>query len=304
MGLASLTQTQLETWSDYASQQSIKGQLVDRIPLLAKANPNWFATHICCGVAQTTYSLGDSHWAFPLMSVIKPFMLLYLLEQVGVETVFRWVGMRPSDAPFNSLEQLVADSGQPRNPMINSGAIALADKLPGQNAIDRCHQLGQWLNQRTGSQLKLDQAMLTSVRMVGRGPNQAIAYYLADAGRLDQLDIALDTYEQICCLSGQVADLAQLGELLAYERGSVALSHRRIVNTLMLTCGLYETSAELAVRIGLPMKSGISGALLAVVPGQGAIACYSPALDPVGNSIAGLAFVETLSQALQLSVFN
>ena len=51
------------------------------------------------------------------------------------------------------------------------------------------------------------------------------------------------------------------------------------------------------------MKSGISGALLAVVPGQGAIACYSPALDPIGNPIAGLAFVEALAQRLELGVF-
>lgn len=63
------------------------------------------------------------------MSAIKPFSLLYLLEQFGAETVFQWVGVEPSDAPFNSLEQLIADHGRPRNPMINSGAITLASTL-------------------------------------------------------------------------------------------------------------------------------------------------------------------------------
>jgi len=32
--------------------------------------------------------------------------------------------MEPSDEPFNSLKQLQADQGWPRNPMLNSGAIA------------------------------------------------------------------------------------------------------------------------------------------------------------------------------------
>jgi glutaminase len=52
------------------------------------------------------------------------------------------------------------------------------------------------------------------------------------------------------------------------------------------------------------MKSGIGGGLLTIVPSQGAIAYYSPALDRVGNSVAGLAFVEALSQGLQLSIFG
>jgi glutaminase len=72
----------------------------------------------------------------------------------------------------------------------------------------------------------------------------------------------------------------------------------------MLTCGLYEASPQYTVKIGLPMKSGISGALLAIVPSQGAIACYSPALDSIGNSVAGLALIEALSDNLHLSIFS
>jgi glutaminase len=71
----------------------------------------------------------------------------------------------------------------------------------------------------------------------------------------------------------------------------------------MLTCGLYEVSAEYSIKIGLPMKSGISGGLITIVPNQGAIASYSPTLDNAGNSVAGLALMEILSQNLQLSIF-
>lgn len=237
------------------------------------------------------------------MSVIKTFSLLYLLEHFGAETVFSWVGVEPSDAPFNSLEQLVSDRGRPRNPMINSGAITLADKLPGKDATQRTLLFCQWLNQLAGCQLSLDEVMLASVRLTRSTANEAITNYLTETGYLENLEIALDTYEQICCISGRIKDLALLGKLLACD-GLVNPQNRRIVNAVMLTCGLYEASAEFAVRIGLPMKSGIGGGLVAIVPGEGAIACYSPGLDNIGNPVAGLVFVEAFSQKLELSIFG
>jgi len=297
--LDKLTTTDLAAWVEQAKIQAVNGKVCDRIPQLSLANPNWFAVHICC-VSGQTYSLGDTDCVFPLMSVIKPFSFLYLLEHMRTDTVLQWVGVEPSDAAFNSLDQLIADGGHPRNPMINSGAITLGDKLPGKTASDRTDNLCQWLNQLTGSQLFLDEVMLASVRASRSPVNQAIANYLAQKNRLENPEIALDTYEQICCLSGKIEDLALLGKSLASGNN---LQHHRIVNAVMLTCGLYQASANFAIKIGLPMKSGISGGLLAIVPNQGAIACYSPALDSIGNSVAAIAFIETLAQKLDLSIF-
>lgn len=301
--LANLNQIHLSKWLQTAQDQAFRGRVIDRIPQLAHAKPHWFAAHLHFGIDQI-YPLGNTAYSFALMSAIKPFLLLYLLEHLGNEAVFQWVGVEPSDAPFNSLGQLIADQGRPRNPMINSGAIALADKLPGQSAAERCQNLCTWLNEQAGCQLSLDQAMLASVRFVGREANQALADYMAESGRLENVAIALDTYEQICCLSGKVSDLANLGKLLAYDSQQIQSFHRRTVNALMLTCGLYEASGTFALRIGLPIKSGISGALLAVIPNQGAIACYSPAVDKMGNPVVGLAFIETLSQKLALNIFG
>jgi glutaminase len=132
----------------------------------------------------------------------------------------------------------------------------------------------------------------------------AIAHYLDRNQRLKNWQLALDTYEQICCLSGRVEDLALLGKVLACESNSLNPQHRRIVNAVMLTCGLYESSGEMAVKVGLPMKSGVSGGILAIVPNQGAIACYSPPLDRCSNPIAGLELIAALSQELQLSIFG
>ncbi|WP_353930674.1 glutaminase [Okeanomitos corallinicola TIOX110] len=294
MKLTDININNVSVWVKQAQTQAEKGKVIQRIPLLSQANPDWFAVYICLS-SGPTLSLGNDDCIFPLMSVIKPFSFLYLLESFNSDKVLNWVGVEPSLMAFNSLEQLIADHGHPRNPMINSGAIIIADKLPGRDGSDRTQLFCEWLNKLADIQLFLDIKMLNSVRANRSPVNLAIAEYLYQAGNIENIDSAIDTYEQICCISGTVADLGKLGQILACESNIINSQNRQLVNSVMLTCGLYEASPQYAVKIGLPMKSGISGALITIVPNQGAIACYSPALDNIGNSVAGLAFIETLS---------
>lgn len=298
-----LSQTQLDTWVIEAKSIAQTGRIPSYIPQLAQVNRDRLAVHIKATNGQS-FSAGQIASEFALMSVVKPFVLLFLLEQLGQQAVFRQVGQHPSDQPFHSVNQLTADGGFPRNPMINSGAIALADLLPGKQGRDRCESLRQWLNQASGAQLTLDKAMLASVRSVGNETNRAIAQLLKQSGYLNSIETALDTYNHICCLSGTVVDLARLGLLLATPSEKITAGHQRTVNALMLTCGLYEASGQFAVQVGVPTKSGVSGALLAVIPQQGAIACYSPTLDDTGNSVAGLWLLEKLTRSLNLSLFE
>lgn len=299
--LSTLTPAQLDPWLQTALPLAAQGRVNPRIGYLAAADPTGFALHIE-RVATPPLQAGTAALRFPLMSVVKPLLLLYLLETAGAAAVDRWVGCRPSDFPFNSLAQLEADQGVPRNPMINSGAITLASQVKGRDAAEACQRVCHWLNQRSGSHLTLDPGVLASVAAGGREPNLALAAALARNGHIADPAYALAVYEHLCCLAGTVADLARLGGLLG-RPGIVATPHRCHVNAVMLSCGLYEDSAEFALRVGLPMKSGISGGLLAVVPGQGAIATYSPALDTTGNPVVGLALVETLATRLGLSLF-
>lgn len=303
IGLAALTQVQLDAWAIQAQTHSQGGQLPDYIPLLAQANSTRLAIQTRSIEGQIV-SAGDVTLSFPLMSVVKPFVLLFLLEQLGTGTVFSRVGIESSHEPYNSLIQLQADKGWPRNPMINSGAIALADLLPGEDASSRCETLRQWLNQRSHSHLFLDEAMLNSVRSRSNERNRNLANLLAESGYLDNVETALDSYNYVCCLSGTVADLTRLGIILVQNCKNTLPENRRIVNALITTCGLYEVSSRFAVQAGVPTKSGVSGAVLAVVPSQGAIACYSPPLDEAGNSKAGLFLLQQLVQALNISVFG
>ncbi|HBK24699.1 MAG TPA: glutaminase A [Planktothrix sp. UBA10369] len=298
-----LTQHQLNTWVEEARWRSQLGQLPTYIPELARVNPQEFVVQILTVQGQS-YQAGNQMLRFPVMSVIKSFLLLNRLLELGEERVWSQVGVQPSDQPFNSLEQLESDHGWPRNPMINSGAIALAGLLPGQDANTRCQYLCSWLNKLADCQLILDQDILESVRSAPNPRNQALVSTLHASGYVEHPDLTLDTYNQICCLSATISDLAKLGLLLLQPTNSQWEAACRIVKALMITCGLYETSGQFAVRVGVPTKSAVSGAVLSIIPQQGAIACYSPPLDLEGNSIGGLFFIEKMAKTLNLSLFN
>nr|WP_228056666.1 glutaminase A [Microcoleus sp. LEGE 07076] len=293
---------QLAAWAKQAINRSKSGQIPTYVPLLARADREGFAVQIRA-VDGKILSWGSVARTFPLMSAVKPFVLLYLLCELGEKTVFDCVGCDPSELAFNSLTQLERDKGKPRNPMINSGAIALASLIPGKNAAARCQNLRTWLNQQANSQLFVDELMLDSVNEKRNQNNRDLALAMVKSGYLQNSEIALETYNRVCCLSGTVEDLASLGMVLV-NSGPALWENCRTVKALMATCGLYEASGRFALQVGLPAKSGVSGAMLSVIPGEGAIGCYSPPLNQEGNSVGGLFLLEQIAKNLRLSIFD
>ena len=56
----------------------------------------------------------------------------------------------------------------------------------------------------------------------------------------------------------------------------------------------YDYSGEFAFTMGFPCKSGVGGALMIVIPNVMGICTFSPRLDPIGNSVRGVAFCRRL----------
>ena len=55
---------------------------------------------------------------------------------------------------------------------------------------------------------------------------------------------------------------------------------------------------QVALRTGLPAKSGVGGGLIAVSPGKFGIAVVSPPLDDAGNSVRAQRAITDISNAL------
>lgn len=291
----------LETLAQQARDRAIAGTLPTYIPQLAQVDRREFAAVWWPrDRAQRIWSTGTIHRPIPLMSVIKPFALAYLLQQGEGDRLRRWLGARPSKLPYHSLDQLRADGGHPRNGCLNSGAIALCAHLPGAGSVDRCDRLAHWLETQGGADVTvhLDRAALASVESTPNTRNRAIARALAAAGHCPDPATAIATYNRICCLATDAISLAHLGlHWLAPRRPFPHPEDEAFLRTTLAMGGLYEDSPRFFQTTGWYAKSSISGLILATHPHHGAIAVWSPPLDRNGHSLAGRWF---LDQAIAL----
>lgn len=239
---------------------------------------------------------GDCQGRMTLMSTIKPFLLLHLLETKGAEVVDSWVGDLPSSKPYWSLKQLRDDGGQPRNAMINSGAMLLASKLTGSCPSDQQAGFLEWLAQFCPpARLAMDEACLAQALEPDGDPhNFAIARELEGSGRIRDAATAFEIYFRLCCLSGSVIDIALLGHALNSARPP---DRDRVLRTMMHS-GLYESSSDWFSKTGLPAKSGVSGVIFGVWPGAGCLAACGEWLDESGNPLVPQLLLQDAAEML------
>ena len=275
----------LETGRPYIKE----GEVATYIPELGRADKNKLGISIFCRDG-SRFSCGDTKDRFSIQSISKVISLAVALEVCGFDMVFENVGMEPSGDAFNSLIKLEGSNSHPYNPMINSGAIAVASFIEPKVSFGEMLELARCFCQDDG--IVLDEKVLESKGVIN--------------GNVEE---ALDFYVKMCSLSVTAESLAGLGLLLANDgvdpSGKRLLNSDtvRVVKTIMLTCGMYDGSGEFAVRVGIPSKSGVGGGLLSVVDGKMGIGIYGPSLDAKGNSIAGRKILQFLSSQMKLHIF-
>jgi glutaminase len=242
---------------------------------------------------------------FTYQSSAKLVVLGGLLEERGPVEVFDIVGSEPSGDAFASVARLETHGPKPANPLINSGAIALCGQLPG-SVAERLEWLSRWAERLYGTRLGIDRQVFESERVTG-DRNRALAYFLKSGGVLTgDVDATLDVYFSLCSLRGSVAQASHLPALLAcggLEPGRaervLSKATAAIMVSLMATCGMYNESGNYLVSTGMPAKSGVSGVIVAVVPGTAGVAVYSPRLNDKGGSVRGHIILRELSRHLR-----
>lgn len=288
-----------------------EGKVADYIPELAKVDPNQFGMAIAT-VSGDIYSVGDAVVPFSIQSISKVFMLTLALGKVG-ESLWKRVGREPSGTAFNSIVQLEREEGIPRNPFINAGAIAISDVvLAGHAPREAIGELLRFVRYVADDEtITIDDRVARSETQTGFR-NLALANFMRAYGNLDHpVEHVLGVYFHQCALSMSCQQLAKAGLYLA-ARGSnpitghsvVSPKRARRINALMLTCGHYDGSGDFAYHVGLPGKSGVGGGIMAVAPGIGSIAVWSPGLNKVGNSQLGAVALEMLAARTGWSVFG
>ncbi len=285
------------------------GRAAQYIPELAKADPGLLGIAVH-PLDDEPVLAGDVDVPFTLQSVSKV-LALALVLRLENDTWLDGLAVEPSGDAFHSIVRLEEEAGRPRNPLINAGAIAVTSRLPGATSRQKSRAFTEYLRELDARPAyRLDRDVYRSEARTG-ARNRALAHFMNHHGLVDDPDVAVDAYFRQCAttisareLSGAALFLAGRGTDPRSGRSFLAREQTRSVLAIMAMCGLYDEVGRFAVRVGLPAKSGVSGCILAVVPGSMTIAVFSPGLGAEGNSVAGMRALEVLSNDLELSLFD
>ncbi|WP_291967903.1 glutaminase [Maribacter sp.] len=300
-------QSVLTAINEAASNEKERGEIADYIPELAKVDVNNFGIHLIDS-QQNDYAAGDSNELFSIQSISKVLTLSMALSLIG-ENVWERVDVEPSGDPFNHLSLLELENGIPRNPLINPGAIVIADILVSQLENPKEDFLTYVKNIANDNTINYDETVALSEKKTGFR-NFAAANLLKSYGNLNnEVDVVLDFYFHQCSLAMNCAQLTHIFYVFMNHgkcrrnKSYLTLSQVKRINAIMLTCGFYDEAGEFAFEVGLPGKSGVGGGIVALLPNKFCVATWSPGLNAKGNSKLGMLALEKLTTDTELSIF-
>ncbi|MFB6349808.1 glutaminase [Moraxella sp. ZJ142] len=285
-----------------------QGSLATYIPELANISPDKFGVAFL-ELNQPIIGVGDYQEKFSIQSIVKVLSLCLAYRHLQSD-IWQRVNVEPSGTSFNSLVQLEADKGIPRNPFINAGAIVVCDILlsildnPLEDFLAFIREISH------NPQINYSSKVAQSEKSVGYR-NFALCYYIKSFGNIknDPIEV-LDFYFHICSIEMTCQELAYAFSFLANDGITLhdgcqilTKSQTKRTNAIMQTCGFYDESGEFSFRVGLPGKSGVGGGIVAVMPNHYSIAVWSPCLNSKGNSYRGMKFLEEFTTQTKISVF-
>jgi glutaminase len=279
-----------------------QGETSKQIPQLSKKNPDLFGFSVCTINGQR-YGKGDYQEPFTIQACANPINYAIALETCGDEKVHSVVDKEPSGQTFNAIT--FTDKGLPYNPLVNAGAIAICSIIDEKSEpATKFESIQKWIRRAAGGfKPDYDNASFLSERLTAER-NYALARLMKSKGLFNSninIDNVLEFYFQCCSIELDCNRLAIIAATLA-NGGICPITNERVfsnktsrsVLSLMFSCGMYEHSGQFAFTIGIPAKSGISGCIMAVIPGICGFCVFSPRIDDFGNSLRGVKFCEEL----------
>ena len=298
----------LETIHQKISPHLQEGKTASYIPELSKVDVNQFGMSVCLNT-DVEYVIGSSEKNFSIQSVSKAFSFVLAYKLIG-ERLWKRLGREPSGNRFDSLVLLENENGIPRNPFINAGALVVMDILM-QEFSNPLKEILVFIQQLSGNpNIKVNEQVRKS-EYESANRNFALAYFMKSFDNIkSDVDELLDLYCAQCAIEMTCVDLARSFRLFSTQ-GLNPWSQKRIlskgqtkrINSILMTCGLYNAVGDFAYRVGIPAKSGVGGAIVGMIPGELSVATWSPGLDSNGNSLVGILALEHFTSLTESSIY-
>ena len=287
-----------------------EGKTADYIPALAKVDPNLFGIAVVTADGKV-YTAGDIKTEVSIQSISKVFTMAQVIQEQGLESIEKQIGVDATGARFNSIiaveaVRTVVGSGAPEmNPLVNPGAISATSMVRGGSADEVWKKIIGFHNDAAGRQLSVLQDVYKSESDTNQR-NQAIGALMLAYGYIkSNWQQAVDLYTRQCSIGVNARDLAVMAATLAFGgknpvTGKQVMDAAKVPGVLavMSTAGLYDDSGKWLYHTGLPAKSGVGGGIIAVSPGKFGVAVVSPPLDDAGNSVRAQRAIAAISNAI------
>jgi glutaminase len=291
-------------------KSNTSGKNADYIPFLAQVDSRMFGVAIVTTDNQSIV-MGEDKYSFSIQSISKVFTLAMAMNELGAERVFDRIGSEPTGRAFNNPQAVVEMPTHTGNPYVNAGAIATTSLVSGRTADEKWANILNFYGDIAGEKLTLIDEVYKSEAATNTG-NKALAMLLAKYERIyaDPFE-SVDVYTKQCSVGVNVVQLARMGATLA-NNGVNPVTGKQVIKSenvpyilsSMMMAGLYDGSGGWAWNVGLPAKSGVGGGIVAVMPGKGAIAVFSPRLDDAGNSVRAQRVIEYVAKQLDFNIFS
>jgi glutaminase len=255
------------------------------------------------------YTAGDVDYEFSIQSVSKPFTAALVMKEQGPEVL----GRRSASSPpaWRSTRSLALAVYEQRsvNPLVNAGAIAAVSLVQASSEAERWNKVLQNISDFAGRPLRCWRrctspstrppsatAASPTCSTTGSGctaiPRKPCASTPGSAPSASARDLAV---MGATLANGGVNPITEAGDACRARAGAAGV---------MATAGFYDESGEWMYTAGLPAKTGVGGGIVAVVPGQFAIAAFSPRLNEAGNSVRSMNAIRDIAGELGVGVFG
>ena len=287
------------------------GKNADYIPILATIPSELFGVAIALKDG-TVVTAGDVDYRFAIESTSKPFTAALVMQQYGgPQTIVDKIGVEPTGLPFNSKIAIELLPNRSVNPLVNAGAMASVSLVKADSEDERWQMVLDNLGGFAGEDLPLLDEVYTSEYETAWS-NRGIVNNLYNYERFySDPEEALRVYTKQCSVGVTTKDLAIMGATLANGGVNPKTGQRMIdeayvpeLLAIMLTAGFYDGSGYWSMTAGLPAKTGVGGGIVAVVPGEMAIAAFSPRLDEYGNSVRAQNAIRFIAGELGVGIFG
>lgn len=257
----------------------------------------------------TKFDVGDTQAQFAMGAISRLPIAVQLLIQMSPEKLVEKMNLGKNGCKCGC--QSSPDGAKPMKGLHAKGVRAVSLVEPVGDFDGKMEILSDVMISLMGSSPVLDDSLYKASSAENASKDKINA--LADAGYelYDAADISIDLYTRLRSMLVTTEQLAEMGATIAADGvnpatreiafdGSLSAS----ICAMMAAKGPKHMGKPWLIITGVPAMSGFGGGFIAVVPGFGSIAAFSPGLNDAGIPAKAALAVKDIVTKLQLNAFG